>query len=99
MNHLLSLWMVFAMLVPQNQNLPDVFYQIPEEIRDTATIILSGTFDQHRTPCIMRSDGLRVWAIDSYFIVNRIHRGKLRAKFVNIRKEMLPTAEYVRNEL
>lgn len=87
------------MLTPQNQNLPDEFYQIPEPVRERATIIISGTFGQGRTPCMLRPDGMRVWAVDSWFEVKRAYRGSVSSRIIRINPLMLPRSSYVSEQL
>jgi hypothetical protein len=91
--------MLLVMLSPQNQELPAEFYRIPEGVRDTATVVLSGTFGQGRTPCIMRPDGTRVWGVDSWFDVKVVYRGKVGNRQIRIRTAMLPKARYVSTSL
>ena len=59
MSYLPSLVMLLLMLVSQNQQLPDAFHQLPVEVREKATIVVTGTYGRGRGPCIMRADGLR----------------------------------------
>src|SRR5438876_10966424 len=94
-------WMVPMLLVlqPHNQKLPDEFYRIPEQIREQATIVVSATFAQGRTPCILRSDGTRAWAIDSLFHIQQIYRGKVGSRFIRISASMLPKSRYVAKRL
>lgn len=85
MNYLISLAMLSVMLVPQNQNLPEEFYQIPEHERAEATVVVAGTFAQGRSPCIFMPDGSRRWALESWFRVSKVYRGKVggRAVYIN----------------
>jgi hypothetical protein len=99
MIQLFSMAVLFAMFTLQNQRLPDTFYKIPEPIRETATLIVSGTYGQGRTPCMFRPDGTRVWGLDSWFTVNRVYRGKVVSKTIRINTAMLPKSDYVSNSL
>src|SRR5256885_1315186 len=99
MNHLLSMAIVLMTLAPQNQNLPKEFYRIPEQLRSSATVIVTGTFGQGRTPCMLRPDGMRVWFIDSWFNVKKVYRGKVENKFVRVNTAMLPISRYVSKDL
>jgi hypothetical protein len=94
MYNLFSMAMLL-MLAPQNQNLPDEFNQIPESIRQQATVIVSGTYGQGRTPCMFRPDGTRVWGLDWYFAIKRVYRGKVGSKVIRIKPASLPTSSYV----
>src|SRR5690349_907759 len=96
MNMLFSTVILFFMLAPQNQKLPDEFYQIPEMIRETASVIISGTYYEGRSPCIFRPDGTRAWLIESLFDIKRVYRGKVRTQSIKINKAMLPKTPYVR---
>ena len=95
MNYLVSIAMLLLMLAPQNQKLPDEFYQIPEHVRAKATIIVTGTFAQGRSPCIFMPDGRRVWALESRFNITKVYRGKVGGKSISINSAMLPKTEYV----
>lgn len=99
MTQLFSMVVLFAMLTPQNQQLPDTFYKIPEPLREAATLIVSGTYGQGRTPCMLRPDGTRVWGLESWFTVKRIHRGKVGSKTIRVNTAMLPKSEYVSTQL
>jgi hypothetical protein len=99
MNHLLSMAMLLMTLAPQNQNLPKEFYQIPEQIRERATVVVTGTFGQGRTPCEFRPDGTRVWYIDSWFDVTQVYRGKVGHKSIRVNTAMLPVSRYVSKKL
>ncbi|HXD34989.1 MAG TPA: hypothetical protein VN643_27965 [Pyrinomonadaceae bacterium] len=72
------------MLVPQNQKLPDAFDQLPEEVGEQATIILTGTYAEGRGPCIFMPDGSRRWALESWFNVKKVYRGKVGGKTIHI---------------
>jgi hypothetical protein len=99
MNHLLSMAIVLMMLAPQNQNLPEEFYRIPEQLRESATVVVTGTFSQGRTPCMLRPDGTRVWFRDSWFNVKKVYRGKVGTNSVRINTAMLPDSGYVSKKL
>ena len=79
MNHLFS-FVLLLMLVPQSQNLPDAFHQLPEQVREKATVIFTGTYREGRSPCIYLGDGRRVWALESWFNVKTVYRGKAGGK-------------------
>src|SRR3989442_9319029 len=66
MHYLLAMATLLLIVPPQThyQKLPAEFYQIPEQIRERATIIVSGTYGQGRTPFFFRPDGTRVWFFD-----------------------------------
>src|SRR5213075_1455444 len=88
MNQLLSI-VLLLMLVPQNQNLPDAF-QLPEQLREKATVIFTGTYDEGRSPCIYLGDGRRVWALESWFNVKTVYRGKVGGKSIHINSRVSP---------
>ena len=89
MNHLFSL-VLLLMLVPQNQKVPDEFYRLPEQIREKATVIFTGTYGEGRSPCIFRPDGSRIWALEPWFNVKRVYRGKVGGKTVQINSRVSP---------
>ena len=99
MNHLLSLAMLLLMPVSQNQNYPREFHQLPEQVREKAIIIVTGTYGQGRSPCIMRADGSRVWALESWFRISKVYRGKVGGKSIYINSSMLPKTKYVAAKL
>ena len=72
------------LLVPQNQNLPNAFHRLPEQIREKATVIVTGTYGEGRSPCIFMPDGSRIWALESWFNVKRVYRGKVGGKTIYI---------------
>ena len=99
MHHLLSMAVLLMMVFPQQQNLPDEFQLIPEQFRESATIIIAGTFGEGRTPCQWLPDGSREWFKDSWFEVKRVYRGKVESKSIRINTAMLPVNGYVSENL
>src|SRR5882724_6081801 len=99
MNHLLSMALLLLTLVPQNQKLPDEFYQIPEPVRERATIIVAGTYDEGRTPCFWMPDGSREWFLDPMFDVKRNYQGEVGNGYLRINTLSLPVNEYVKQKL
>jgi hypothetical protein len=88
MNHLFSLALLLLTLAPQDQKLPDAFYKIPEQERAKATLIVTGTYGQGRSPCIFMPDGSRVWALESWFTIKKVYRGQLSGKYIHINTAM-----------
>ena len=82
MNYLISLAMLFLIPVPQNQKLPEEFYQLPEHVRAEATLIIAGEYAQGRSPCIFMPDGSRRWALESWFHVTKVYQGNVGGKSV-----------------
>ncbi len=80
----LSSLVLLLMLVPQNQKLPDAFHQLPEEVREKATVIFTGTYGEGRSPCIYLGDGTRVWALEPWFNVKRVFRGEVGSKTIHL---------------
>ena len=99
MNYLISLAMLLLILVPQNQKLPEEFYRIPEHVRAEATIIIAGTYAQGRSPCIFMPDGSRRWALESWFHVTKVYRGKVGGKSIYIKSRRLPQTKDVSEKL
>ena len=85
------------MALPTSPN--DEFYQIPEQVRDKATVVVSGTYAQGRSPCIFMPDGSRVWALESWFRVTQVYRGKVGGKSIYINSAMLPKTKEVSEKL
>jgi hypothetical protein len=89
MNHLFAM-VLLLLLVPQNQNLPHAFHQLPEVAREKATVIFTGTYGEGRSPCIFRGDGTRIWALEPYFTVKRVYRGEVGGKTILINSRVSP---------
>jgi len=89
MNHLFPL-VLLLVLAPQNQKLPDEFHQLPEQIREKATVIFTGTYGEGRSPCIFMPDGSRIWALEPWFNIKRVYRGKVGGKTVQINSRVSP---------
>ena len=98
MNQLLSV-VLLLILVHQNQKLPSAFHQLPEEVREKATVIFTGTYGEGRSPCIFRADGTRIWALEPYFIVKKVYRGEVGGKTVLINTTVLPKVNDVGGKL
>jgi hypothetical protein len=99
MNQLFTMAVLLLTLAPQSQDFPDAFYQIPEQVREKATVVISGTFGEGRSPCIFLPDGTRVWARESWFNLKKVQRGKVGGKTIAINTAMLPETEYVSRKL
>jgi hypothetical protein len=89
MNHLFSMVLVLV-LVPQSQNLPDAFHQLPEQVREKATVIVTGTYREGRSPCIYIGDGTRVWALESRFHIKTVYQGEVGGKSIYVNTRMSP---------
>jgi hypothetical protein len=76
MDHLLSL-VLLVLLVPQNQKQPPAFQQLPQQVRERATVIFTATFREGRSPCIFMPDGTRRWALESRFQIKKVYQGKV----------------------
>ena len=98
MNHLFSVALALLMLTPQNQKLPDAFYTLPEQVREKATIIVTGTYQQGRSPCIFMPDGSRVWALEAWFQIKKVYRGQVGGKSIYIERST-PKAEAAGTDL
>lgn len=85
-------------LVPRGQELPGEFYRIPERVRDEATIVVSGTYGRGRGPCILRPGGIRAWALESWFKVEKVYRGKVGGKYIYV-SAMVPKSDEVSKDL
>ena len=96
MKYLLSMALLLA---PQNQNLPDAFHQLPEQVREKATLVVTGTYAEGRSPCIFMPDGSRRWALVSSFHVTKVYRGKVGGKSIYINRAMLPKTKDVSENL
>ena len=82
MAQLLAIAMLLTLLAPQKQDLPDVFYELREQVREQATLIVTGTYSEGRTPCIFMADGSRAWTMESLIQIKTIYRGEAGGKFI-----------------
>ena len=98
MNHLFSL-VLLLVLAPQNQKLPDEFHQLPEQVREKATVIFTGTYGEGRSPCIYRPDGTRIWALEPWFNVKKVYRGEVGGKTILINSRVSPKINDVSEKL
>lgn len=48
MNCLRVIATLLTFLAPQDQNLPDAFYELPAKVRKQATLIVTGTYSEGR---------------------------------------------------
>ena len=97
MKYLLS--MALLLFAPQNQNLPDAFHQLPEQVREKATLIVTGTYGEGRSPCIFMPDGSRRWALISWFHVTNVYRGEVGGESIYIKSRRSPKTEDVSEKL
>jgi len=74
--------MLLTLLAPQKQNLPDAFYTLPEQVREQATLIVTGTYAEGRTPCIFMADGTRAWSMEALIQIKKVYRGEAGGKFI-----------------
>ncbi len=89
MNYLFSLALLLT-LTPQFQKPSDALDQIPEQVSERATIIFTGTYGQGRGPCMPLPDGSRRWALESWFNVSKVYRGKVGGKTIYLNRSVLP---------
>lgn len=89
MTHLFSM-VLLLVLVPQTQKPPDAFNQLSDQVRGKATVIFTGTYGEGRSPCIFMPDGSRRWALESWFNVKTVYRGKVGGKTIYLNSRMLP---------
>ena len=82
MTQLLAITMLLTLLAPQKQDLPDAFYELPEQVREQATLIVTGTYAEGRTPCIFMADGTRAWSMEALIQIKKVYRGEAGGKFV-----------------
>lgn len=99
MNQLLSLAILVLAPVSQNQNLPHAYYQLPEDIREQATVIATGRYGRGRSLYIWMRDGTQVFASTSWFQINKVYRGQVGGSSIYINSSRLPHTKYVSAEL
>jgi hypothetical protein len=93
MKHLFSMLLALSILAPQDQDLPPEFHKLPEPLRARATLIITGTYAQGRSPCIFMPDGSRVWALESWFRIRKVYRGQVGGKSVSIKRRVSAKTE------
>lgn len=93
MSQILPLTLALLILAPQSQNLPEAYYRLPEQVRSRATVIVSGTYGQGRSPCIFMPDGTRHWTLDTWFQIKKIYRGEAGGKSIFIKWDGSPKNE------
>jgi len=98
MIHLFSIVLVLV-LVPQDQKLPNVFHELPEQMREKATVIFSGTYGEGRGFCQFLPDGTRRWALEPYFNVKRVYLGKVGGKTIHVNTRVSPKIKDVSTKL
>ena len=99
MNQLLYLALLLVAPVSQNQKLPDAYYQLPQQIREQATIVATGKYSWGRTPYVWMRDGTQVFARTSWFQLTKVYRGQVRGRSIYINSSMLPNTKYVSPKL
>ncbi len=99
MIHLFSLAILLLAPVSRNQNLPHAYYQLPEQIRQRATVIATGKYFLGRSPYIWMRDGTEVWARTSWFRITKVYRGQVGGRSIYINSSMLPNTKYVSAKL
>ena len=99
MNQLLSLALLLLVPVSQNQKLPDAYYQLPQQIREQATIVATGKYGWGRTPYVWMRDGTQVFARTSWFQITKVYRGQVGGRSIYINSSMLPNTKYVSAKL
>lgn len=82
MAYLLGIAMFLTLLTPQKQTLPDAFYELPEQVREQATLIVIGTYAEGRTRCIFMPDGTRRWTMESSIRIKKVYRGEAGGKYI-----------------
>src|SRR5678816_1449877 len=95
MTQLLGIAMLLTLLAPQQQTLPDAFYELPEQVRERATLIVTGTYGEGRSPCIFMPDGTRRWYLVSSLQITKVYRGEVGGRFIYLNKSSLPETKAV----
>jgi hypothetical protein len=89
MAYLLSIAMFLPLLTPQKQTLSDALYELPQQVREQATLIVTGTYAEGRTPCLFMPDGTRRWAMESSIRIKKAYRGEAGGKYIYLDWGML----------
>jgi len=62
----------------------DPLGRIPEELWERATLIVSGRYEEGRSPCIWVGEDRRVWLLTQGFSITDRFRGEIRGDYVGI---------------
>ena len=73
---------ILLTLAPQEQDLLGAFNELPQQVREQATLIVTGTYNEGRTPCIFMADGTRRWTMESTIRITKVYRGEAGGKFI-----------------
>jgi hypothetical protein len=75
---------MFALALLAGPPLPEAFLRLPADIRDKATLVLSGKYEVGRGPDEPLPNGGHRWARLQGFTVATVYRGSLRAEYVGL---------------
>jgi hypothetical protein len=64
--------------------LPEAYWRLPAEVRDRATVVVSGTYTTGRGPCEWLPHGGRRWRLLAGFVTTTVYRGSVRAKYIGV---------------
>jgi hypothetical protein len=78
---------------PDAPALPDSFWKLPSDIRDRATVVVSGRFRVSRGPCEFLPDGSRRWALLRGFTPTVVHRGDVRSDYIGVESPRIQGSE------
>ena len=73
-----------AALMVAGPALPDAFWTVPAEVRDRATVVVSGRYKVGRGPCELLPDGSRRWPLLRGFETTTVHRGEVKTDYIGV---------------
>jgi hypothetical protein len=73
--------------------MPGAFDRLPSEVREQATVVLTGRLQVGRGPCELLPDGSRRWALLRGFRPTAVHRGDVAADYIGVTEPRLLGSE------
>jgi len=69
--------------------MPDGFLRLPADVRDKATVVVSGRFETGRGPCELLPNGSSRWPLLRGFAPVTVYRGTVRTDYIGIESPQL----------
>jgi hypothetical protein len=79
--------------------MPEAFWRVPAELRDAATVVVSGRFQVGRGPHEPLPDGRTRWALLYGFTPTVVYRGQVKTDYIGVESRRRPGAEGVGTDL
>jgi len=69
--------------------MPDAFLRLPPEVRNKATVVVSGRYRTGRGPCELLPDGSSRWPLLRGFAPVTLYRGQVRTDYIGVESPRL----------